>query len=199
MSLASRTQLLGSYRTPKCRIGDIVQCAVRGDVRIVAISGGKIPWPIAQRLGERARGFVIYEGLEAALRRESGVAICHWWGIYKMTVSRWKKALGIGPETEGSRRLRAAHGARPEGVAKRSEGLREWYAKSPRKKLSRATRQKMREAHVGVPLSDEHRERIGQGHSGLKRSPAARKRIREGIRKHKRRATQSLGAVPRGG
>lgn len=58
MSRPNRPDPIGRYRTPKGRVGDIVQCAIRGEVRIVAISDGRIPRPIAQRPEERARGVV---------------------------------------------------------------------------------------------------------------------------------------------
>jgi hypothetical protein len=45
-----------------------------------------------------------------AIRRESALAICHHWGITPQTVTKWWKALGIGPVTEGTHRLHSAHG-----------------------------------------------------------------------------------------
>ena len=38
--------LFGSYRPPRCRIGGWLRCAVRGRVRVVAISDARIPWPL---------------------------------------------------------------------------------------------------------------------------------------------------------
>jgi hypothetical protein len=37
-------QLLGEYETPRFSSGDVVECARRGDVRIVGLSSATIPW-----------------------------------------------------------------------------------------------------------------------------------------------------------
>ena len=124
MLLPLRHKLIGRYRTPRFRIGDVVTCGMRGDVRIVGLSDARIPWPIGQALGKGARGPVVYADLAEALATESNVSICHWWGVTGQTVRKWRRALGIGPHTEGSRRLRAAYGADPVASAARAEGLR---------------------------------------------------------------------------
>ena len=124
MLLPIRHELIGRYSTPRFRIGDVVECAMWGPVRIVGLTDAKIPWPIAQARGKGAGGLVDYAGLERAVRVESNVAICHWWGVTPQTVRKWRRALGVGPHTKGSRRLRAAYGAEPEAVTARAEGLR---------------------------------------------------------------------------
>jgi hypothetical protein len=43
-------KLLGTYSTPSFDYGDVVECARRGEVRIVGLSEAPIPWPIGQRL-----------------------------------------------------------------------------------------------------------------------------------------------------
>lgn len=48
--MISPPQLLGKYRTPRFRHGDVVSCARRGDVRIVGLSDAPIPWPKGQLL-----------------------------------------------------------------------------------------------------------------------------------------------------
>ena len=42
--------LLGSYATPAIRIDQRVVCALRGEVEIVGLSAGPIPWPIGRVL-----------------------------------------------------------------------------------------------------------------------------------------------------
>ncbi len=88
----------GPYRTPRFRYGSIKQCALQGDVRIIGMSDGRIPWPIAIKLGSRGagRGFVLYADLAKAVKREAGIAVAYWWGVRRDTVSRWRKALGVG-------------------------------------------------------------------------------------------------------
>jgi hypothetical protein len=41
-------KVLGRYKTPRFRLGDVVRCARRGDVRIVGLSDAPIPWPTGQ-------------------------------------------------------------------------------------------------------------------------------------------------------
>ena len=44
---ADRHRLLfGPYRTPVFKYGDVVICESRGQVEIVGLSGGRIPWPV---------------------------------------------------------------------------------------------------------------------------------------------------------
>jgi hypothetical protein len=47
MDDADRFRLLGSYRTPRFRIGQRVRCLVRGEVVITGMTEAPIPWPIA--------------------------------------------------------------------------------------------------------------------------------------------------------
>lgn len=51
----------GPYCTPRFRMGQKVIDEVRGEVTIVGITDGKIPWPIG-KLGA-AKSFVVYRGL----------------------------------------------------------------------------------------------------------------------------------------
>src|SRR6516165_4814506 len=94
MNDSERFRLLGKYRTPRFRYGRKVLCAVRGEVTIVGMTDAPIPWPIGKR--GRGRSLVVFKDLAKALRRESNQAICQWWGITPQTVSKWRKALGIG-------------------------------------------------------------------------------------------------------
>ena len=48
--LSARLKLrYGPYRTPRFRYGSVVECAMQGDVRIVGLSNGRIPWPLPIR------------------------------------------------------------------------------------------------------------------------------------------------------
>ena len=98
----------GPYRTPAFKYGARVEDLARGEVKIVRLSAGKIPWPIA---GKRCRGdlsHVLYRDLARAVRRESALAVGHWWGVCPATVRKWRRALGIGRATEGDHLLRVA-------------------------------------------------------------------------------------------
>jgi hypothetical protein len=87
--------LLGTYQTPKCKIGQRVLCQARGTVEIIRLSSGRIQWPIAVVPGVGGRSMVLYADLERAVRRETPSAIMHWWGVGSNTVWQWRKALGV--------------------------------------------------------------------------------------------------------
>jgi hypothetical protein len=79
MEDADRFRLLGTYRTPRFRIGQRVRCLVRGEVIITGMTDAPIPWPIGK--SGRRRSLVVYKGLARAIRREANQAVCHWWGL----------------------------------------------------------------------------------------------------------------------
>jgi hypothetical protein len=61
-----------------------------------------------------------------AVRRESNIAVAHWWGVTGQTVTLWRKALDVAPTTEGTSGLRSEH-AQTEAVV---EGLMKAHAKA---------------------------------------------------------------------
>jgi hypothetical protein len=99
----------GPYRTPRFRYGSIKQCALQGDVKIVGISNGRIPWPLAVKPGRGGRSFVLYGDLAKAVRHEAAIAVAYWWGVRPNAVTQWRKALGVGRSTKGSRAVRTEH------------------------------------------------------------------------------------------
>jgi hypothetical protein len=110
---ATPPRLLGSYATPPLQIGDRVVCALRGEVEVVGLSSGPIPWPIGRTLPRgRQRFLIVCDGLAEAIRRESAEALQHWWGMGADTVRKWRRALGV-TTTEGTdllkREVHAAH------------------------------------------------------------------------------------------
>src|SRR4051812_35701010 len=101
--------LLGFYATPLFRYGEVVTCAVRGDARIVGLSEAPIPWPIGKKTtgkNKRQRFLILYGALADAVHQESASAVCHWWGVGMDTVWRWRKALGVAGNTEGTLKLK---------------------------------------------------------------------------------------------
>src|SRR5689334_9468547 len=83
--------LLGSYSTPAFRLGDRVHCLLRGEVEIVCLSSGSIPWPVGRNLPRgRQRFLIVYGDLAEAIRRESASAVSYWWGVGMDTVWRWR-------------------------------------------------------------------------------------------------------------
>jgi hypothetical protein len=93
--------LFSPYRPTRCRIGRVLKCEVRGEVIVCSMTAGRIPWPVGKRA--RARSLVVCGGLARAVRRESNLAVSHWWGVTPHPVSIWRKALGVGPVTKGTR------------------------------------------------------------------------------------------------
>jgi hypothetical protein len=77
MDDADRFRLLGTYRTPRFRIGQRVRCLVRGAVVIIGLSDAPVPWPLC-RCG-KWRVPVVYRGLARAVRRESELAVAQCW------------------------------------------------------------------------------------------------------------------------
>jgi hypothetical protein len=161
----------GPYRTPRFRYGSVVRCAMRGEVIIVGLTKGKIPWPLARKPGTGARGPVVYRDLAKALRQESAVAICHWWGVTAQTVTRWRSALGIGPHTQGSRALRSAYSREPWAVVAR---MKAWsMARDPERCA------KIADAKRGKPRPSSVAEAARKTHLGRKRSQETRRKMRE--------------------
>jgi hypothetical protein len=181
MNDADRFRLLGTYRTPRFRYGQTVRCEVRGEVVIVGLLDGPIPWPVGKR--GRGKSLVVYRGLARAVRRESEQAVAHWWGVSVWRVWQWRKALGVGPTTEGTSRLRRDYSGEP--------GARRARKKAWAKARDPERREKIAAARRGKPRPPAVVEAVRQAHLGTHHSEEARRRMSEA---HRRR-----GAAPQGG
>jgi hypothetical protein len=155
---AERFRLLGTYKTPQFRYGRQVFCELRGWVTIVGLTEAPIPWPVGKR--GRGKTLILYGDLEKAVRRESAVAVAHWWGVSPQTVTKWRRALDVGRATEGTSRLHRAYAAEP-------------WARRAREQLAASKRGKPRPAHVieavrnarlGTSHSAQTRRKIGEAH-----------------------------------
>src|SRR5436309_14689395 len=95
---ADRFRLLGTYATPRVRVGRVLTCEARDcDVIVTGYSEGRIPWPTGHPRARGGRpGLVVFGALAAAVRRESNQAVCRWFGVRPATVARWRAALGAG-------------------------------------------------------------------------------------------------------
>lgn len=101
---SKRLQLrFGPYRTPRFRYGSIVHCEALGQVEIIRLSDGRIPWPKGRKVGGTAHGFVLYRDLAKAVRNEAGLVVCHWWGVSMnaVTQSTWRRAKAKGTHAFG--------------------------------------------------------------------------------------------------
>jgi hypothetical protein len=171
MAKVDRYQLhSGPYKTPLFRYGQRVECEVRGEVILVGLSNGRIPWPLGRIPGNSNRALVVFKGLAKALRKESATSVCHWWGVTPQTVSKWRGAINVEPNTDGARKLREAH------------ARRNWSKVKPRlwsklhdpevaDKIAAAKRgkprpveaiEKMRLAKLGRKLPPEHRAKMSE-------------------------------------
>jgi hypothetical protein len=127
---------------------------------------------------------VVFKDLAKAVRRESEVAVAHHWGVDEQTVWKWRKALGVGPTTEGTSRLRSDYAREPAVVA----GLRKAQAKSGdpgrRAKLAAAMRGKKMDRRVVEALAAQRR--------GTRHTEESRRKMSEA---HRRRGTLVPGTV----
>lgn len=173
MAKVDRYQLhFGPYKTPLFRYGQRVECEVRGEVILVGMSNGKLPWPLGRLPGQSQRGLVVFKGLAKAVRKESATSVCHWWGVTAQTISKWRGAMNVEPDTDGSRKLREAHARRNWSKVK----PRLWsklHEPEVADKIAAAKRgkprppeaiEKMRLAKLGKKLTPEHRAKMSESH-----------------------------------
>jgi len=97
--------LHGPYTAPRCRLGKKLFCERRGWVIVRRVSDGRVQWPEGARKGGRAVTFVLCGDLAKAVRRESNQAVCYWWGVTPQTVTKWRKALDVPRNNEGSTKV----------------------------------------------------------------------------------------------
>ena len=180
----------GRYKTPRFRIGQTVIDAIRGEVTIVGITDGRIPWPIGKT--KRAKTLVMFRGLAKALRNESNTAICHWWGVTDQTVTKWRNALGISSDTLGSRRLKSVYASHPEFQHVREAAQATLQDPERGAKISAALKGKPKPKHIremllaarlGSKASDETRQKMRESHRGKKMSDETRQRMRDAQRR----------------
>src|SRR5205823_1413808 len=104
-----------------------------------------------------ARALVVYGALARAVRRESALAVAHHWGVTPQTVRAWRRALGVGPSTEGTSRLRGAYAREhPAIVGGRQKALGKAQDPERRRKIADANRGKSKPAHVVEAVRRAH-------------------------------------------
>ena len=152
MDDADRFRLLGTYKTPRVRLGRWVRCTLRGEMEVVGYTDAPIPWPVCK--GRNYRALPLYGDLARAVRRESAQAVRHWFGVRSHTAWKWRKALGVdrAAGSEGTHRLRSEHPHEPGVAAGRALAHAmsrdpEWDAPR-REKIAQAKRAKPRPRHV---------------------------------------------------
>ena len=176
MDDADRFRLLGSYRTPRFRVGRRVRCLDRGEVEVAGVRDGPIPWPVCKTA--RRRALIVYADLARAIRRESAQAVGHWWGVRPDCVRKWRKALGV-RATKGTSRLRSAYCGEPWFTAGREKPVAKAGDPDRRAKIAAARRGKPRPWHVMEPA---HEARRGPRHTEETRRKMSEAHRRRGTR-----------------
>jgi hypothetical protein len=74
---------------------------LRGTVKVGGWSTAPIPWPLAAGSG----GFIFCGDLLKAIRQESVIAVAHWFGVSRHTVTQWRGQLEVPRSTPGTRKL----------------------------------------------------------------------------------------------
>jgi hypothetical protein len=168
--------LFGPYRTPVFRYGDDAFCELRGDVILCGLTDAPIPWPTGKKRqkGPGARAIVVYGALAEAVRRESAQAVARWWGVTAQTVTRWRKALDVGPVNDGTHRLRHDYALEPWAIQARAKAQAQSGDPVRYAKIAAAKRGKPRPAHVVAAVAAAHR--------GTHHTPEARRKMSEARR-----------------
>ena len=170
----------GPYRAPRFRYGTRVNDARRGEVKIVGFSDAAIPWPIG--LKGSAKSLVLFGALARAVRRESNQAVARAWGVSAQTVTAWRNALGVGPTTPGTSKLRSTYFLEPWARKAQTKAIAKSRDPERRAKIAAARRGKprpphvveaLRKAHLGKPLSAETRRKMSEAHKGRGSWPPA--------------------------
>lgn len=168
----------GPYASPRNRYGSTVTDAARGDVVVVALSAGRILWPLGRVKGNSNRALILYGDLARAVRSESASAVAFWWGVTAQTVTRWRKALGVVGPTDGEREVRSEH------------GLRNWKRVGP-KLLAKAhdpkRAAKISAAKIGRPRSASTVEKMRRTQTGTKHTATTKQAMSA---THRKRGTR---------
>jgi len=171
----------GPYQTPRFEIGDIVWDEVRGEVEIVGVSDGPIPWPIGR--WDKAKSPVIYADLARAIRHESRIAVRHWFRLSSWCHNRARRALKVPATNEGTRRLLQLAADTPAFKNAQRKGLLRCGSPDIRERSAAARRGKCR--------PDPVRQKISESLRGQARSAD---HCRNLSRAHRRRGTRPPNA-----
>lgn len=175
--------LFGPYVSPAVEIGDEVQCARHGLVRVTRWSDGPIPWPQCRKRGCHA--LIVFADLERALRNESSLVVSLAWGISRITIWKCRQALRLDNATPGTTKRRGditdllLHTSRDENgqVISARRGARKARDNSQRfRGVSQLTWAPEVVAMMGVSSDREIARRLGCAAQSV-----ARERLRRGI------------------
>ena len=158
MRQRERFKLLGNYRTPRFKVGDVVMDELRGEVKITGATDAKIPWPQGRCIGakfERATP-ILYGDMIEAVKSESRQALCHWFDVKSGRVRQWRRLLGVGSHTAGTIAIRRAYCAEPTFQRARRKAWATADDPDRRAKASAARQGKKHPPHVIAAIAAAH-------------------------------------------
>ena len=168
--------LFGPYRTPRCKVGRSLRCAIRGKATVRGLTDAPIKWPYTYSEKKANRPSLILCGaLADAVRQESVQAVKYWFGVGRDTVWRWRKTLGVARQTPGTVDLQRRYA--PESV----------LSEKAKRKLARVQRSperiaKLAAAQRGKPRPPHVIEAIRKARLGRKASAETRRKMSEAHR-----------------
>lgn len=108
--------LFGPYLAPDASDGWLVDW-IDGSVEVGGWTSAPLSWPWRKDVGQYS--LILCDDLMRAVMMESSAAIQYYWGVSGGTVWKWRKSLGVGRVTPGTRdRLRSETGVPPEAAAR---------------------------------------------------------------------------------
>jgi hypothetical protein len=184
---SAKTKLHGTYRTPRFRIGAKVMCEVRGELKIVGMTDAPIPWPLGVGSRGGSKSLVVYGDLVHAIRHESVTALCHWFGVYDLTVWKWRKVLGVPERNFGTRKLWEAHAA--------AGGFWPGVKAATGKAADPVRRAKLAAAHRGKRHLPQSIEKTRRANLGRKKSTTARRKMAQAWKRRRLGLRKPAGGI----
>jgi len=140
--MISPPSLIGApYEPPACHVGDWLDDEIDGRLQVGGWTAAPIPWPRRKKTGRPS--LILTDDLARAVRTESVDAICHWWGVRPTKVWMWRRALGVGRITDGTRALLQERTGVPAAAAARGRAK----AAEPASRAKMAATKRGRPAH----------------------------------------------------
>lgn len=161
----------GPYRPPKVKVGDMVKCEMYGLVEVGGWTDAPIPWPRAKKSGRPQ--LILTGDLVRAVKTESEIAISYHWGVGITTIWKWRKALGVGRVTPGTKVLYQK--LKPEKLPEDIAELGRELTKTPEALEKMATTKRGKKL---PPRSPEYRKKVSER---LKKEWAEGRRSKEKV------------------